>query len=126
MHPNVAYFTLNLGNCSQEALNRGLLPDDSTLRQLALEKDSIVYGRSLESMQWPDTELRTVLIRRFPCVHMSCCYQQPHMPCQMSQPPWQKHLPLRDDKGFVAFGEAEQIDCIPFGPADTIHILPHV
>ena len=115
-----------MGNCSQEALNRGLLPDDNTLRQLALEKDSIVYGRSLESMQWPDTELRIVLIRGFPCVHTSCCDQQPHMPCQMSQPPWQKHLPLRDDKGFVAFGDAEQIDCIPFGPADTIHMLPHV
>ena len=50
----------------QEALNRGLLPDDSTLKQLSLEPDSIVHGRSLESMQWPDADLRLVLIRKLP------------------------------------------------------------
>ena len=48
----------------QEALNRGLLPDDNTLMQLSQEKDSIVHGRSLDSMRWPDVELRTVLIRK--------------------------------------------------------------
>ena len=48
----------------QEALNRGLLPDDSTLKQLALEESSIVYGKDLEYMQWPDLELRAVLIRK--------------------------------------------------------------
>ena len=48
----------------QEALNRGLLPDDSTLKQLALEESSIVYGKDLAYMQWPDLELRAVLIRK--------------------------------------------------------------
>jgi hypothetical protein len=52
----------------QEALNRGLLPDDNTLRQLSIEPDSIVHGRSLESMQWPDADLRMVLIRKLPCL----------------------------------------------------------
>ena len=47
----------------QEALNRGLLPDDNTLMQLSQEQDSIVHGRSLDSMRWPDLELRAVLIR---------------------------------------------------------------
>ena len=49
--------------CVQEALNRGLLPDDNTLMQLSQEQDSIVHGRSLDSMRWPDLELRAVLIR---------------------------------------------------------------
>ncbi len=52
----------------QEALNRGLLPDDNTLRQLSIEPDSIVHGRSLESMQWPDADLRMVLIRKLSCL----------------------------------------------------------
>lgn len=47
----------------QEALNRGLLPDDNTLMQLSQEKDSIVHGRSLDTMRWPDSDLRAVLIR---------------------------------------------------------------
>lgn len=51
-------------HCMQEALNRGLLPDDNTLMQLSQEKDSIVHGRSLDSMRWPDLELRAVLIRK--------------------------------------------------------------
>ena len=50
--------------CVQEALNRGLLPDDNTLMQLSQEKDSIVHGRSLDTMRWPDLELRAVLIRK--------------------------------------------------------------
>ena len=40
------------------------MPDDGTLRQFALEQSSIVYGHSLEAMQWPDLELRAVLIRK--------------------------------------------------------------
>ncbi|DBA81041.1 TPA: hypothetical protein ACH3X2_007243 [Trebouxia sp. C0005] len=51
----------------EEALNRGLLPDDNTLRQLSIEPDSIVHGRSLDSMQWPDADLRMVLIRKLLC-----------------------------------------------------------
>lgn len=47
----------------QEALNCGLLPDDNTLMQLSQEKDSIVHGRSLDTMRWPDSDLRAVLIR---------------------------------------------------------------
>ena len=62
--PNAADGSLHL----QEALNRGLLPDDNTLRQLSIEPDSIVHGRSLESMQWPDADLRMVLIRKLPCL----------------------------------------------------------
>ncbi len=61
--PNADHGNLHL----QEALNRGLLPDDNTLRQLSIEPDSIVHGRSLESMQWPDADLRMVLIRELPC-----------------------------------------------------------
>lgn len=58
--------------CVQEALNRGLLPDDNTLMQLSQEKDSIVHGRSLDTMRWPDSDLRAVLIREL----------QPLVPCK--------------------------------------------
>lgn len=52
----------------QAALNRGLLPDDNTLTQLASEQDSPVYGQSVQSLRWPDLELRLVLIRECSCL----------------------------------------------------------
>ncbi len=67
--PNADHWNSHL----QEALNRGLLPDDNTLRQLSIEPDSIVHGRSLESMQWPDADLRMVLIRKLPCLLYYAC-----------------------------------------------------
>lgn len=58
----------------QAALNRGLLPDDNTLTQLAQEQESPVYGHSVESLKWPDPELRVVLIRESPLMHLIAAY----------------------------------------------------
>lgn len=63
--------------CLQEALNRGLLPDDNTLMQLSQEKDSIVHGRSLDTMRWPDSDLRAVLIREL----QPSCSAHSALPC---------------------------------------------
>jgi uncharacterized protein with von Willebrand factor type A (vWA) domain len=46
------------------ALERGLVPDDSTLNQLTAEKDSFVAGLDPQSLIWPAEPLRAVLIRR--------------------------------------------------------------
>ncbi|KAG7670575.1 hypothetical protein Ndes2437B_g05113 [Nannochloris sp. 'desiccata'] len=46
------------------ALERGLVPDDSTLNQLTAEKDSFVAGLDPQSLVWPAEPLRAVLIRR--------------------------------------------------------------
>lgn len=48
----------------QLALERGLLPDDETLKQLVDEKGSAVYGQSIAALQWPVEPLRSVLIRK--------------------------------------------------------------
>ena len=48
----------------QMALERGLLPDDETLKQLTEEADSLVAGRDPASLRWPAEPLRMVLIRR--------------------------------------------------------------
>ena len=48
----------------QMALERGLLPDDETLKQLMEEPDSLVAGRDPASLRWPAEPLRLVLIRR--------------------------------------------------------------
>ena len=45
------------------ALERGLLPDDETLKQLTGERDSLVGGQPVESLRWPAEPLRMVLIR---------------------------------------------------------------
>ena len=58
----------------QAALNRGLLPDDNTLTQLAQEQESPVYGHSVESLKWPDPELRLVLIRERPLMQFIFAY----------------------------------------------------
>ena len=63
----------------QAALNRGLLPDDNTLTQLAQEQDSPVYGHSVDSLRWPDPELRVVLIRKHFCHSSHTLQQQPHL-----------------------------------------------
>jgi uncharacterized protein with von Willebrand factor type A (vWA) domain len=46
------------------ALERGLVPDDSTLLQLTAEKDSFVAGLDPQSLVWPAEPLRAVSIRR--------------------------------------------------------------
>lgn len=51
-----SYFALQL------ALERGLLPDDETLKQLTEERGSLVSRMSVASLQWPAEPLRTVLI----------------------------------------------------------------
>ena len=48
------------------ALERGLLPDDETLKQLTGERDSLVGGQPVESLRWPAEPLRMVLIRTRP------------------------------------------------------------
>ena len=53
------------------ALERGLVPDDATLRQLTAEKDSFVAGLSPESLAWPVEPLRAVLIRRLSTLGVS-------------------------------------------------------
>lgn len=58
----------------QAALNRGLLPDDNTLTQLAQEQESPVYGHTVESLKWPEPELRVVLIRERPLMHFIVAY----------------------------------------------------
>ncbi|KAK9816841.1 hypothetical protein WJX72_005809 [[Myrmecia] bisecta] len=45
------------------ALERGLVPDDETLKQLTEERGSFVAGREVESLRWPEDPLRFVLIR---------------------------------------------------------------
>jgi hypothetical protein len=45
------------------ALERGLVPDDDTIRQLAAEKDSPLAGKGPEELAWPEEPLRGVLIR---------------------------------------------------------------
>lgn len=46
------------------ALERGLLPDDETLKQLTEEQDSHVCGRNPSHLRWPSEPLREVLIRK--------------------------------------------------------------
>ena len=48
------------------ALDRGLLPDDETLKQLTEERDSLVAGKQVASLRWPEDPLRPVLIRTQP------------------------------------------------------------
>jgi hypothetical protein len=48
----------------QSSLERGLVPDDGTLRQLSQERDSTLAGESLAALRWPDEPLRSVLLRR--------------------------------------------------------------
>ncbi|KAK9805380.1 hypothetical protein WJX73_008568 [Symbiochloris irregularis] len=45
------------------ALERGLAPDDETLKQLTQEQDSPFEGMTAESLRWPDDPLRSILIR---------------------------------------------------------------
>lgn len=63
---------------TQAALNRGLLPDDNTLTQLAQEQDSPVFGHSVDSLRWPDPELRVVLIRECCCLCLVPCQNNMH------------------------------------------------
>lgn len=48
---------------AQAALERGLLPDDETLKQLLLDPELPIGGRDLGSLRWPEEPLRFVLIR---------------------------------------------------------------
>lgn len=61
----------------QAALERGLLPDDETLKQLLLDPELPVSGRDLGSLRWPEEPLRFVLIR----AHLSLYWpyqREPH------------------------------------------------
>lgn len=44
-------------------MERGLLPDDETLKQLLLDPELPIGGRDLGSLRWPEEPLRFVLIR---------------------------------------------------------------
>lgn len=46
------------------ALERGLIPDDTTLNKIAAEKDSFVAGHDAEDLRWPSDPLREVLVLR--------------------------------------------------------------
>jgi hypothetical protein len=48
----------------QAALERGLLPDNETLKQLVLDPELPIGGRSPESLSWPEEPLRFVLISK--------------------------------------------------------------
>ena len=50
----------------QAALERGLLPDDETLKQLALDPELPIGGRDIHSLAWPEEPLRYVLISESP------------------------------------------------------------
>jgi hypothetical protein len=57
----------------QNALEKGLLPDDATLQQLVEDRNSAVFQLPLNSLPWPDEPLRAVLIRA-PCrLPSGCC-----------------------------------------------------
>ena len=57
----------------QNALEKGLLPDDATLQQLVEDRNSAVYRLPLNSLPWPDEPLRAVLIRASrPCYADMC------------------------------------------------------
>lgn len=45
------------------ALERGILPDDTTLRQLTSEKESFIRDLTISQVQWPSEPLRSTLIR---------------------------------------------------------------
>lgn len=47
---------------AQAALERGLLPDDETLKQLSMDPDLPIQGRDIASLCWPEEPLRFVLI----------------------------------------------------------------
>lgn len=49
--------------CWRAALDRGLLPDDDTIRQLAADRETFTVGHDLETLRWPAEPLRTTLIR---------------------------------------------------------------
>lgn len=58
----------------QAALERGLAPDDETLKQLTQEQDSPFEGMTAESLRWPDEPLRSILIREaLPRTVLSSC-----------------------------------------------------
>ena len=46
----------------QNALEKGLLPDDATLHQLVQDRNSVVYGQAVQGLAWPEDPLRPVLI----------------------------------------------------------------
>lgn len=46
----------------QNALEKGLLPDDATLVQLVQDRNSVVYGQPVEGLAWPEDPLRSVII----------------------------------------------------------------
>lgn len=48
--------------CLQNALEKGLLPDDITLHQLVQDRNSVVYGQAVEGLAWPEEPLRATLI----------------------------------------------------------------
>lgn len=48
------------------ALERGLVPDDTTIKQLAAEQESPFAGDSVASLRWPEDPLRSVLISKAP------------------------------------------------------------
>ncbi|KAK9917136.1 hypothetical protein WJX75_006780 [Coccomyxa subellipsoidea] len=45
------------------ALERGLLPDDETLKQLSADPDLPICGRDIGELSWPGEPLRFALIR---------------------------------------------------------------
>ncbi|KAK9917344.1 hypothetical protein WJX75_003398 [Coccomyxa subellipsoidea] len=45
------------------ALERGLLPDDETLKQLSADPDLPICGRDIGELSWPEEPLRFALIR---------------------------------------------------------------
>ena len=61
---SASYILLNMASkLLQNALEKGLLPDDATLQQLVEDRNSAVYRLPLNSLPWPDEPLRAVLIR---------------------------------------------------------------
>ena len=51
-----------VGWALQNALEKGLLPDDATLLQLVQDRNSAVYGQPVRGLAWPEEPLRPVLI----------------------------------------------------------------
>jgi hypothetical protein len=62
-HPSPFETAHNNIERAQTSLERGLVPDDGTLRQLSDEADSAVFGVPVAELRWPDDPLRAVLIR---------------------------------------------------------------
>ena len=69
IQPDIAIFM-----CLQASLERGLAPDDETLRQLTQDQDSPFAGMAVENLRWPDEPLRSSLIRKLSCTERCVLY----------------------------------------------------